>query len=793
MLVVRQVYACGRIFLDGAEPQLRPTTSRQGGVAAPASGAPAFVYCSAQSLLRGNPFQLLIAPAQHADYGLPAPKRWRDPRPGIPMDNKPLSQTEISSLIAGLHRLACNLWGTWEQDVLEVFAELSPRAWQNLYHNPVAILHEVSEQELRARLQEKRLADRVREVIQKLDGYLNDRQTWGHQHAPQLHKNPVAYFTAEFGFHETLPIAAGGLGVLAGDHLKSASDLGIGLVGLSLFYREGYFQQAINHENWQVDYYRLLNPNNLPLEEVRGPDGQPLVCEVEIGFNTVAFKAWKVNVGRCAVYLLDANVPKNEQTYRDLTLRVYGGDSATRIMQEVLLGVGGVRLLRKLGIAPSVFHMNEGHAAFLTLELMREKVVAGQSFEKAQAATKRECIFTTHTPVEAGHDRFTPDLMNHVMPKISMALGVDARQFLGLGRVHPENQAEPFCMTVLALKCSRAANAVSELHGRVSREMWRELYPGKSVDEVPIGHITNGVHIPGWIKGTQRRWLKRKLGLDWQKDINSVEYWKRIADPNFTSDEELWAMRYSLRRELIEFARRRLLLQGQRLAHEDFISFDALLNCDALTIGFARRFATYKRAPLIFDRFDDIVRLVKDPSRPVQFIFAGKAHPRDDEGKRYIQRIIHLSKFSELKGHLVFVENYDIHVARQMVSGCDVWLNNPRRPLEASGTSGQKCGAHGCLNLSILDGWWREGYDGANGFAIGEDSHPASIEEQDRQDAANLYRTLTEEVIPMFFKRDENGVPREWIQRIRRAMVTLVPKYNTWRMVQDYTEKYYLT
>lgn len=709
------------------------------------------------------------------------------------MDNTPLSPTDISDLIKGLKKLAYNLWSTWDQDTLEVFAPLSPRAWQNLYHNPVAVLREVSEQELRARLQDRLLADKVRAAIQKHEAYLQDKNTWAHQNAPLLHKNPVAYFTAEFGFHETLPIAAGGLGVLAGDHLKSASDLGIGLVGISLFYREGYFQQSINHENWQIDYYRTLNPNNLPMEPVLGADGQPLICEVEIGFTTVAFKAWKVNVGRCSVYLLDANVPKNEQTYRDLTLRVYGGDSTTRIMQEVLLGIGGVRLMRKLGIAPSVFHMNEGHAAFLTLELMREKVVAGQAFKQAQSNTAKECIFTTHTPVEAGHDRFTPDLMNYVMPKVQAALGITAKELMALGRVHPEQDSEPFCMTVLALKLSRAANGVSELHGQVSREMWEELYPGTTAEKVPIGHITNGIHIPGWIKGTQRRWLKRKFGTGWEKNINSAEYWQRLVDPNFTSDEEIWAMRYNLRREMIEFARRRLLLQGQSLKHDDFISLDQLLNPDALTIGFARRFATYKRAPLIFDRFDDVVRLVKDSARPVQFIFAGKAHPRDDEGKRYIQRIIHLSKYSELKGHLVFVENYDIHVARQMVSGCDVWLNNPRRPLEASGTSGQKCGAHGCLNLSILDGWWREGYDGTNGFAIGADSHPASIEEQDLQDAANLYSTLTEQVIPMFFNRDSNGVPKEWIQRIRRAMATLVPKYNTWRMVQEYTQKYYVT
>ena len=482
------------------------------------------------------------------------------------MDNTPLPQSEINMLVKGLERLACNLWGTWDQDTVEIFAQLSPRAWQNLYHNGVAVLHEVSRQELRARLQNKVFAEKVRRTIQKLDAYLNDQNTWGQHNAPKLRQNPVAYFTAEFGFHETLPIAAGGLGVLAGDHLKSASDLGLGLVGLSLFYREGYFQQAINHENWQVDYYRLLNPRNLPMEPLLGKDGEPLVCTVEIGFNTVAFQAWKVNVGRCDVYLLDTNRPENEQTYRDLTLRVYGGDSTTRIMQEIVLGIGGVRLLRKLGIAPSVFHMNEGHAAFLTLELMREKIAQGQSFGEAQTNTTRECIFTTHTPVEAGHDRFTPDLMNYVMPKMQAALKIKPPELMALGRVHPGNDAEPFCMTVLALKCSRAANGVSELHGRVSREMWHELYPDGTVDQVPIGHITNGVHLPGWIKGTQRRWLRHKCGVAWEKDLNSAEYWQRLSDPALTTDEELWAMRYNLRRELIEFARRRLLIQGRQLA-----------------------------------------------------------------------------------------------------------------------------------------------------------------------------------------------------------------------------------
>jgi starch phosphorylase len=731
------------------------------------------------------------------------------------MNTPPLNTAEITELVAGLNRLARNLWWTWNQEAQEIFQELSPRGWQNLYHNAVAVLHEVSDYELRVRLQDREFAHHVKKVLASFDAYLKEPNTWASHQAPQLKSSPVAYFSAEFGFHETLPIAAGGLGILAGDHAKAASDLGVGFIGISLFYREGYFQQLINQDNWQTEYYTLLNPKNLPLEPVLNAKGEAVVGTVRIGTAQVHFRAWRVNVGRNPVYLLDANLPENEQHYRDLTLRVYGGDSQTRIMQEILLGVGGVRLLRALGVQPSVFHMNEGHAAFLTLELTREKMAEGKSFAEAFKATGAECLFTTHTPVEAGHDRFSSDLMNYVAHKFTKQLKLTHEELMAIGRVDPANQSEPFCMTVLALKGSRAANGVSELHGEVSRHMWQSLYPGKTVKEVPIGHITNGIHLLGWMKGTMRRYLRRKLNANekveapsagqdtafwrlkpvttWETEVNSPEFWQRMGDPNFISDEEIWALRFRLRRELIEFCRRRLLIQGQRLTQGDYIVFDALLNPDALTIGFARRFATYKRAPLIFEQLEDVVRLVQDKERPVQFIFAGKAHPRDDEGKRYIQRVIHLSKYSELKGHLVFIENYDVHVARMLVSGCDIWLNNPRRPLEASGTSGMKAGCHGCLNMSILDGWWREGYDGTNGFAIGKDSHPDSVDEQDRQDSANLYQVLTEEVIPSFYNRDATGVPRQWIQRIRRAMATLVPQYSTWRMVQDYTKKYYVT
>ena len=719
---------------------------------------------------------------------------------------QPLEVAELNKLVAGLQKLSRNLWWSWDQEAQDFFQELSPRGWQNLFHNAVAVLREVSEYELRTRLRDEDFECHARGVLENFEAYLNEQNTWGHKNAPHLHQNPVAYFSAEFGLHESLPISAGGLGILAGDHAKSASDLGLGFIGISLFYREGYFQQTVDGNNWQTEFYNLIDPQNMPMEPVLDPNGQPLVLEVEIDMNRVRFRTWRVNVGRVPVYLLDTNLPENAQHFRDLTTRVYGGDRSMRIMQEILLGIGGVRLLRKLGVQPSLFHMNEGHAAFLTLELIREKMAAGQNFADAQAATRAQCIFTTHTPVEAGHDRFDAELMDYAFQLFLSEWSVPLADVMALGRVNPKDAKEPFCMTVLALKLSRAANGVSRLHGDVSRHMWHDLYPNVPIDQVPISSITNGIHLLGWMKGPVRQFWRKKLqegenkaaascrekfGSNWAAAVNSAEFWEKMTDPDFVSDEELWALRYKLRREMIEFVRRRLLLQHQRLGPGDFIRFDHLLNPDALTIGFARRFATYKRAPLIFQQFDSIVKLARDQKRPIQFIFAGKAHPRDDEGKRFIQQIIHLSKHSELAGYLVFVENYDVHVARQMASGCDIWLNNPRRPLEASGTSGMKAGCHGCLNLSILDGWWREGYDQTNGFAIGEDSHPDNIEEQDRQDSANLYQTLTGQVIPMFFDRDEQGIPRRWIQRIRRAMVTLVPQFTTDRMVKEYAQKYY--
>jgi len=602
---------------------------------------------------------------------------------------------------------------------------------------------------------------------------------------------PVAYFSAEFGLHESLPIYSGGLGVLSGDHTKSASDLGLNFYGISLFYRNGYFQQTIAADGWQHESYPNMNPDLLPVSLVTDADGKPVEAEVEISHNIVKFRAYRVNVGRATIFLLDTNHPENELHHREITNRVYGGDSTTRIMQEIVLGVGGVRFLRKMGIDPSVYHMNEGHSAFLTLELLREQLAAGAPKADAQEWVKKHCVFTTHTPVPAGHDRFSRDLIEYELGQFIKSMKMTVDEVIEFGKEDPAKLDDLFTMTVLALRMSRAANGVSELHGKVSREMWQHIYSVSSADEVPIGHITNGVHLLGWMANRTREFWHKHLGVKWVYYLKNKAIWAQVADPELVPDEDIWALRYGCRRDLVEYTRRKQREQYQRYGNEYKEVQDNILSPDVLTIGFARRFATYKRAPLIFKDFQRIAELINDSKRPVQLVFSGKAHPRDDSGKRFIQEIVGYTKNPALFGKVVFLENYDINVARHMISGVDVWLNNPRRPMEASGTSGMKILIHGGLNLSILDGWWREGYNGENGWAIGDDSNLEDQEAQDHLDTENLYKLLTESVIPAFYDRDEYDIPRKWIQMLRRSMVTLIPVFNTDRMVSEYVEKYY--
>ncbi len=701
------------------------------------------------------------------------------------------SLREVEHLIEGLHELAYNLWWTWNPQAQDIFHELSERKWRSSNHNAVSVLKAISRQELRARLYEKEFFDQVSDVLEQFRAYMEKEDTWWTSQQ-RLSDNPVAYFSAEFGLHESMPIYSGGLGILAGDHTKSASDLGIPFIGISLFYRNGYFQQSLSPDGYQHESYPLLDPRFLSVSLVEDEWGHPVTASVEIGHVSVTFHAYKLQVGRAVIYLLDTNRAENELHHREISSRVYGGDSTTRVMQEIVLGIGGVRFLRKLGIQPVVYHMNEGHSAFLTLELLRERLLIDEAIEKAEQWVRSHCVFTTHTPVPAGHDRFTPELLEFMLSHFTSGMKLSLNDVLKYGRENGSDHSETFCMTVLALRMSKTANAVSELHGHVSRDMWKHIFGKPTEDGVPIAHLTNGVHMLGWMANTTRTFWRKHLGEKWIYYLRSAAFWQQVADPELIADEDIWALRYRLRRELLEYVRRMIKGQYARTG-ADFLSIqDSLLNADVLTIGFARRFATYKRAPLIFTDLQRIAELVNDQDKPIQLVFAGKAHPRDEEGKRYIQQIVGYSKSPAFLGKVVFLENYDINVARHMISGVDVWLNTPRRPMEASGTSGMKIMIHGGMNLSILDGWWREGYNGKNGWAIGEDASLDNPEEQDRKDGEALYEVLQSQVIQEFYDRDELGIPRAWIQRIRNSMVSLIPQFNTDRMVSEYANKYYL-
>ena len=694
------------------------------------------------------------------------------------------------SLVEGLSTLSKNLYWAWHTDAQAVFRDLSPQLWERTNHNASWLMADISEQEIVARLGDAAFREKVSSVLSAFESYMSEKKTWAASHAKSI-KGPVAYFSAEFGLHESMRIYSGGLGILAGDHTKSASDLGLPFYGISLFYREGYFEQRISVDGWQQEQYLSVDLRRQPTDLVLDKQGNPIVCSVQIGFSTVRFTARRLRVGRSTILLLDTNLPENEERYRDITAHVYGGDSTTRIAQEIVLGVGGVRMLRAMGIVPSVFHMNEGHSAFLTLELLREEIASGTPKAKAMKNVTAQCIFTTHTPVPAGHDRFSNDLMRFVFEQHAQNYGMTVDELIQFGREHTDNPNDIFCMTVLAMKMSRTSNGVSELHGAVSREMWRILFPAaKNNDAVPIGFVTNGIHMESWACEKTTEFWQSTLGADWNQHFLEPKYWKKAVDPKTVSDEELWALRYTLRRQLIEFARLRLHEQHARYGNGT-AAYDTILNPDALTICFARRFATYKRAPLIFTHFEKILNVFNDLGKPVQVIFAGKAHPRDDEGKKFIQRIIEITKHPNLFGKVIFLENYDMNLARYLVSGADVWLNNPRRPLEASGTSGQKVSINGGMNLSIMDGWWREGYNGHNGWSIGGDEQPADAHVQDTQDSQFLYDVLSQQVIPEFYDRNANGIPTQWVKRMRNAIATLVPQYNTHRMVAEYVEKYY--
>jgi starch phosphorylase len=691
-----------------------------------------------------------------------------------------------------LWALARNLWWSWDNDTNSLFRDLDPVRWRQLHHNPISLLSEIPLATLQRRAGELVLYGRINYAYRRQQEYLQLDRTWGATNAGVLRPRPVAYFSAEFGLHESIPIYSGGLGVLAGDHIKSASDLDIPLIGVGLFYGQGYFRQHLDSGGWQREEYLQTDVNQLPMEPAIARKGEPVTVQVETRSGAIRAKVWRVKVGRCDLLLLDSNVEGNLPEDRELTSRLYGGDGRVRIRQELLLGVGGFRALKALGVTPGVLHLNEGHSGFAVLEAIRARMQEeGAGFHETLPRVSRELVFTTHTPVPAGHDRFHAGLMEEHLGPLREQLGLSHDGLMSLGRENPGNPHEEFCMTVLGLRLARRSNAVSALHGEVSRAMWTGLYPGRPEDAVPIGHITNGVHVPTWLAPQMFRLYDRHLGTGWHEHSGDPHIWEGIEN---VDDGELWETHLSLKARLLEFVRRRAVEQARRRDEppETLQRLSRLLSPDALTIGFARRFATYKRANLVLRDIVKLASMVNDPKRPVQFVFAGKAHPRDEPGKRVLQQIAQLMRDPEFADKFVFVEDYDIDVGRHFVQGVDVWLNNPRRPLEASGTSGQKVVLNGGLNLSVLDGWWAEAYDGANGFAIGTGRTHSNMDVHDTRDGEDLYRVLREEVIPLYYKRDHDGLPRGWIKRMKRTIRTLGWRFNADRMVMDYTLRCYI-
>jgi glycogen phosphorylase len=691
-----------------------------------------------------------------------------------------------------LWAIARNLWWSWDRDSTSLFRDLDPVRWRELNHNPISLLSEIPLSKLERRAGELVLHGRINYAYRRLQEYLQADRTWGATHAGVLRPHPVAYFSAEFGLHESLPIYSGGLGVLAGDHVKSASDLDIPLVGVGLFYGQGYFRQWLDRSGWQHEEYLPTDVSQLPMEPAISKTGKPVTIRIETRGPSISARVWRVEVGRIDLLLLDSNVDGNTPEDRELTSRLYGGDGRVRVRQELLLGVGGFRALKAMGITPGVLHLNEGHSGFAVLEAIRCRMEEeGVGFDQALPHVSREVVFTTHTPVPAGHDRFNAGLIEEHLGPLREALGLSHESFLGLGREHPSNPDEEFCMTVLGLRLSRRANAVSALHGEVSRAMWTGLYPGNLEDQVPIGHITNGVHVPSWLAPQMFRLYDRHLGIGWHEHSGESRIWEGIET---VDDGELWETHLSLKSRLLEFVRRRAKEQAERRGEspETLLRLNRVLSPDALTVGFARRFATYKRANLLLADIEKLITMVNDPNRPIQFVFAGKAHPRDEPGKRVLQQIAELMRDPQFADKFVFVEDYDINVGRLFVQGVDVWLNNPRRPLEASGTSGQKVVLNGGLNLSVLDGWWAEAYDGMNGFAIGNGRTHSNMQVHDTRDGEDLYRVLREEVVPLFYQRDQDGLPRGWIKRMKRTIRTLGWRFNANRMVMDYSSKCYV-
>jgi glycogen phosphorylase len=694
----------------------------------------------------------------------------------------------IPDRLRRLPELANDLWWTWNTIAREVFRRLDYPLWRQTAHNPVLMLRLVTSDLLAQRAQEEDFLRLYDSAIGALDAARAAHDTWWRRRFPDQH-GPIAYLSAEFALHQSLPIYAGGLGVLAGDHCKEASDLGIPLVGVGFMYPQGYFHQNVSTEGWQQEVYRRLNWEEAPTERALTPEGRPCVIAVPLGNRTVLVSVWEVRLGRVRLYLLDTDLEENAPWDRELSARLYGGDRETRIQQEIILGIGGVRALKALGIKPAAWHLNEGHAAFVVLQRIRDRIEDGSTFEAALDEVRKTTIFTTHTPVPAGHDAFPFTLVETHLAGAWGSLGSAREAFLALG--HYDNGSGPlFNMTALALRTANYVNGVSQLHGQVTRDMWAPIWPGVPNEQRPVRAITNGVHVPTWLSLEMATLFDHYLPSDWRERQDDPSVWEGVAN---IPDEKLWETRRALRNYLFAFLRERARerWQGEHVTAARVVAAGTLLDPNALTIGFARRFTGYKRSELVFHNPDRLVSILTAARRPVQLVFAGKAHPADETGKHNIQKVYRRAIDSMFAGRIAFVDDYDLHVAHFLVQGCDVWLNNPRKPLEASGTSGMKASINGVPHLSIGDGWWAEGYTGQNGWLI--DSHPAS-EDYDAVDAADaeaLYQLIEREVVPSFYDRDAKGIPHRWVAMVRQAIMSVTPRFSARRMVKEYAENMY--
>ncbi len=692
--------------------------------------------------------------------------------------------------LKGLQTIVKNMFWLWNADFMELFKRIDSNLWLASGHNPVKLLGSVSQAKLEALATNQSFIRDLQRATEKLNSYLTG-PTWFEKVCSRATEPMIAYFSAEFGLHECLPVYAGGLGILAGDHLKSASDLGVPLIGVGLLYQKGYFRQYLNIDGWQQEAYIENDVHNMPIKLVCKDSGRPLTISVEYPGRCVLAQIWSVSVGRAKLYLLDTNIPANSSADRMITSSLYGGDRELRIRQEIMLGIGGLKALAAMNISPAICHMNEGHAAFMVLERIRQlRSNKNMTFDEAIEATRAGSVFTMHTPVKAGLDDFRVELMDKYFGNYFPHLGINRNQFLALGRILPDDDNEPFKMAILAIKLSGYVNGVSKLHGHTSRQMWSGLWPGLPVEEVPIISITNGVHTKSWLSEEMDNLYERYLGPGWSEQSNDKSIWDNVDQ---IPDEQLWSAHQRCKEQLIIFARSRLKVQLQRRGtyHSELDRAETVLDPEVLTIGFARRFVSYKRGDLLLKDRSRLVKLLTDPQRPTQLVFAGKAHPKDAAGKDIIRNIIHFASQDQLRRRIVFLEDYDIDVARVLVSGVDVWLSNPRRPMEASGTSGMKAAINGVLNMSTIDGWWCEGYTPERGWAIGSGEIYDDTEYQDIVESQALYNILENEVIPLFYTRPADNLPRLWIRRMKSSIKSIAPRFNTHRMVAEYTRRFY--